>query len=69
MKTQTRFNCVLLVLASVALVFTGYREMSSRPQQHVVNEVGCTAEAIKSIDNITERAVQSSKCAQRGRSR
>jgi hypothetical protein len=67
MKTQTRFNWVLLVCASAALVFTGYKEMSSKPQQHVVSQAGCTAEAIRSIDNITERAIQSSKCAQRGK--
>jgi entry exclusion lipoprotein TrbK len=62
---QTRFNWILLACATVALVVTGYKELSAKPQLHAVNEAGCTADAIKSIASITERAVQSSKCAHR----
>lgn len=60
-----RVNWVLLVCAAAALIFTGYKQISSKPQQHIVDDAGCTPEAIKRIDNITERAIQSSKCAQR----
>ncbi|WP_432377319.1 entry exclusion lipoprotein TrbK [Duganella sp. P38] len=64
---QTRVNWLLMGCAAAALVFTGYREISRKPQAHVVNDAGCTPQAIKSIDNITERAIQSAQCAQRAR--
>jgi hypothetical protein len=64
---QTKFNWILLACASAALVVTGYREINSKPQLHVVTPAGCTQEAIKAIDSITERAIQSSRCAQRGK--
>lgn len=64
---QSRFNWILLVCAAAALAITGYREISRKPQMHVVNEANCSPEAIKGIANITERAIQSSKCAQRGK--
>jgi entry exclusion lipoprotein TrbK len=61
---QTKFNWILLACATAALVVTGYKEMTSKPQVHTVDNASCTADAIKSIDSITERAIQSSKCAQ-----
>lgn len=64
---QMKLNAVLLSVAAVALVFTGYKEMNRKPQVHAVNDDACTQQAIKGIDNITERAIQSSKCAQRGK--
>lgn len=64
---QTRINWVLMGCAAAALAVTGYREMTRAPQAHVVDAAGCTPEAIKRIDNITERAIQSSQCAQRAR--
>jgi entry exclusion lipoprotein TrbK len=67
MSMQTKLNTVLLICAAVGLVFTGYKEMNSKPQAHVVNDGACTQEAIKQINSITERAIQSSKCAQRGK--
>ncbi|NYE60578.1 entry exclusion lipoprotein TrbK [Duganella sp. 1224] len=60
-----KLNAVLLAVAAVALVFTGYKELNRKPQPHPVNDGACTQEAIKNIDNITERAIQSSRCAQR----
>jgi len=64
---QSKVNWVLMGCAAAALVFTGYKEISRKPQPHVVDDAGCTQQAIKDIDNITERAIQSSKCAQRGK--
>lgn len=64
---QMKVNSILLAIAAVALVITGYQEINAKPQAHEVSENGCTAQAIKDIDNITERAIQSSKCAQRGK--
>jgi entry exclusion lipoprotein TrbK len=64
---QMKLNTVLLAVAAVALIFTGYKEINRKPQQHAVNDAACTQDAIKRIDNITERAIQSSKCAQRGK--
>ncbi len=64
---QTKINWILMVCAAAALVFTGYREMRREPQIHIVDDAGCTPAAIKSIDNITERAIQSSKCSQRAK--
>jgi len=61
---QTKFNWILLACATAALVVTGYKEMSARPQAHTVDNASCTPDAIKRIDSITERAIQSSKCAQ-----
>lgn len=63
---QTKVNWLLMGCAAAALIFTGYREISHKPQAHVVNDAGCTPDAIKSIDNITERAIQSAQCAKRG---
>jgi hypothetical protein len=67
MSMQTKLNTILLIVATIALVFTGYRELNSKPQIHAVNDDACTQEAIKAIGSITERAVQSSRCAQRGK--
>ncbi|MYM31246.1 entry exclusion lipoprotein TrbK [Duganella sp. CY15W] len=64
---QTKFNWILLACAAAALVVTGYKEMHAKPQPHLVNEASCTPEAIKRIDSITERAIQSSQCAQRAK--
>jgi entry exclusion lipoprotein TrbK len=64
---QMKLNTVLVAVAAVALVVTGYKEMNRKPQVHAVNDSACTQQAIKGIDNITERAIQSSKCAQRGK--
>lgn len=64
---QTRVNWLLMGCAAVALIFTGYKEIGRKPEPHIVNAAGCTPEAIKSINNITERAIQSAQCAQRGK--
>lgn len=64
---QMKVNAMLLAIAAVALVVTGYQEINAKPQQHEVSDNGCAAQAIKKIDSITERAIQSSKCAQRGK--
>lgn len=64
---QTKFNWILLACATAALVVTGYKEMNSKPQLHAVDSASCTSDAIKRIDSITERAIQSSKCAERGK--
>lgn len=61
---QTKFNWILLAVATAALLVIGYKEMTSKPQPHVVDEVSCTPEAIKTINSITERAIQSANCAQ-----
>jgi entry exclusion lipoprotein TrbK len=61
---QTKFNWFLLACATAALVVTGYKEMTSKPQARTVDSASCTPDAIKHIDSITERAIQSSKCAQ-----
>jgi hypothetical protein len=64
---QTKINWILMSCAAAALVVTGYKEMTRKPQSHAVDEAGCAPDAIKNIDNITERAIQSSQCAQRGK--
>ncbi|MYM25831.1 hypothetical protein GTP46_24690 [Duganella sp. FT135W] len=64
---QTKFNWILLACAAAGLVVTGYKEINSKPQPHAVDSTSCTPDAIKSIDSITERAIQSSKCAQLGK--
>jgi hypothetical protein len=64
---QTKFNWILVACATAALVIVGYREMSSKPVPHVVDQASCTQEAIKSINSITERAIQSANCAQLGK--
>lgn len=56
-----------MACAAAGLVVTGYKEMNSKPQAHTVDSISCTPQAIKSIDSITERAIQSSKCAQLGK--
>ena len=61
---QTKINWVLLACATAALVVTGYKEMTSKPQAHTVDNASCTPDAIKRIDSITERAIHSSRCAQ-----
>lgn len=64
---QSKVNWLLMGCAAAALVFTGYQEISRKPEPHIVNEAGCTPDAIKRINNITERAIQSAQCAQRGK--
>lgn len=64
---QNKLNWLLMAFAAAALIFTGYQQIGGKPQPHVVNDAGCTPEAIKRISNITERAIQSSQCAQRGK--
>jgi hypothetical protein len=55
---------LIVVVAAIALCVVGYRQMTTKPVLHEVTPAACTPEAIKSIVNITERAIQSSKCAQ-----
>lgn len=64
---QTRINWILLLCAAVGLAFTGYQEVNSKPRVRAVDQASCTADAIKRIDSITERAIQSAKCAERGK--
>ncbi|TFW13847.1 hypothetical protein [Duganella callida] len=64
---QTKFNMALLACAAVALIYTGYREMTAHPQPRAVSDASCAPEAIKGIANITERAIHVSKCAQRAK--
>jgi hypothetical protein len=62
---RSKFAGPLVVVgATIALCVIGYRQMTSKPVLHEVTPVSCTPESIKSITNITERAIQSSKCAQ-----
>ena len=61
---QTRINWLLMACAAAGLIVTGYKEMHSKPQLHAVDHASCTPEAIKSIDSITERAIQSAKCGE-----
>lgn len=67
MTMHSKLNWLLMGGAAAALIFTGYQQIGRKPQPHVVSDAGCTPEAIKSISNITERAIQSSQCAQRGK--
>ncbi|MYM34350.1 entry exclusion lipoprotein TrbK [Duganella sp. FT94W] len=60
-----KLNWLLMGCAAAALAVTAYQQLGGKPQPHVVNDAGCTPEAIKRINNITERAIQSSRCAQR----
>ena len=53
-----------MACAAAGLIVTGYKEMHSKPQLHAVDHASCTPEAIKSIDSITERAIQSAKCGE-----
>lgn len=64
---QTKINWILMACAAAGLVVTGYKEINSKPQARTVDNASCTPAAIKSIDSITERAIQSSKCAQLGK--
>ena len=64
---QTKINWLLMACAAAGLIVTGYKEMQRKPQVHAVDQASCTPEAIKSIDTITERAIQSAKCAQLGK--
>jgi hypothetical protein len=56
-----------LVVAAAAIVvcLLGYRQMTAKPVPHATTQAGCTPEAVKGIVDITERAIQSSRCAQR----
>jgi len=56
-----------LVVAAAAMVVCvlGYRQMTATPARHETTQAACTPEAIKAIVDITERAIQSSRCAQR----
>ena len=53
-----------MACAAAGLIVTSYKEMHSKPRPHVVDHASCTPEAIKSIDSITERAIQSAKCGE-----
>jgi hypothetical protein len=65
---RSKFASALVVVgAACALCVVGYRQMTSKPVLHEVTPASCTPESIKSIANITERAIQSSKCAQLGK--
>ncbi|NVM77078.1 hypothetical protein FHW83_002884 [Duganella sp. SG902] len=64
---QTRLNWLLMACAAAGLIFTGYKEMHSKPQPHAVDSATCTPAAIKSIDSITERAIHAAKCAERAK--
>jgi hypothetical protein len=55
---------LVVACAAIALGVVGYRQMTSKPVLHDVTPASCSPEAIKNIANITERAIQSSKCAQ-----
>ncbi|HEX5342068.1 MAG TPA: hypothetical protein VFX55_06210 [Duganella sp.] len=61
---QTKINWILMACAAAGLVVTGYKEINAKPQARTVDIASCTPDAIKRIDSITERAIQSSKCAQ-----
>jgi len=62
---QSKFARPLIVAAAaIALCVVGYRQMTTKPVLHQVTQASCTPESIKRIVNITERAIQSSKCAQ-----
>ncbi len=54
-----------VAVAAIVLCVLGYRQMTAKPVQHETTQVACTPEAIKGIVDITERAIQSSRCAQR----
>jgi hypothetical protein len=61
----SRFAGALVVAAAaIALCVVGYRQMTTTPARHEATQASCTAESIKDIGDITERAIQSSKCAQ-----
>lgn len=64
---QSKLNWLLMALAAAALILTGYKQIGGKPQPHLVDDAGCTPEAVRRINNITERAIQSSQCAQRGK--
>ena len=50
--------------AAVVLCLLGYRQMTAKPAQHETTQAACTPAAIKGIVDITERAIQWSRCAQ-----
>lgn len=58
---------LLAIAAAIALCVVGYRQMTSKPALHEVTPAACTPDAIRSIADITARAIQSSKCAQSGK--
>jgi hypothetical protein len=58
---------LVTIAAAIALCVVGYRQITSKPALHEVTPAACTPEAIKNIADITERAIQSSKCAQSGK--
>jgi len=51
--------------AAIVLCVLGYRQMTVKPVPHQTTQPACTPEAVKAIVDITERAIQSSRCAQR----
>jgi hypothetical protein len=60
----SRFAGALVVVgAAVALCAVGYRQMRSKPVLHEATPAACSQQAIKEIGDITERAIQSSRCA------
>lgn len=64
---QTKINWIIMACAAAGLIVTGYKEIRSKPQLHAIDGASCSQEAIKRIDSITERAIQSAKCAERGK--
>lgn len=64
---QSKLNWLLLACAAAALVYAGYRQLGGTPQPRAVSAAACTPQAIQAIANITERAIHSAHCAQRGK--
>jgi hypothetical protein len=61
----SKFAGTLVVAgAAIALCVVGYRQMTAKPVQHEATPASCTPKSIKGIGDITERAIQSSNCAQ-----
>jgi hypothetical protein len=61
----SKFAGALVVAgAAIALCVVGYRQMTTKPMPREATQAACTPESIKGIGDITERAIQSSKCAQ-----
>ena len=50
--------------AAAALCVVGYRQTTTTPARHEATPASCTPQSIKDIGDITERAIQSAKCAQ-----
>lgn len=62
---RSKFAGALVIAgAAVALGVAGVHQMKATPALHDTAQASCTPEAVKRIADITERAIQASKCAQ-----